>query len=400
MYDDYTIGLRVTDAQGGTGTATTTVTIANAEPVLASIGNKNADELVQLAFTATASDFETLTFSLVGAPSGASITPAGGFTWTPTEAQGPDDYTFTIKVCDDQVPSLCDEEEITVTVNEVNTDPVLDPIGNKSVMELQLLSFTATASDSDLPANTLTFSLVGAPTGASITPAGDFTWTPTEAQAPGTYPFDVCVFDATVSDCETITVTVNTATATHSIDLVAGWNLVSFNVVPADTSIATVLTSITGNYDLVYAWDAAGGHPGSGNWMKFDPTVGFGNTLEDLDETMGFWIHMTAADTLEVEGAVPVSSNIPLSTAVGGWNLVGYPSAAALALPGALSDHGVGDQFNLVYAYHAADTADTWKLFDRTGLPFGNDLDDLEPGWGYWIMVSADNSWNVAYSPE
>ena len=45
--------------------------------------------------------------------------------------------------------------------------PVLDPIGNKTVDELVELTFTASATDEDLPANTVTFSLVGAPVGAT-----------------------------------------------------------------------------------------------------------------------------------------------------------------------------------------------------------------------------------------
>ncbi len=49
---------------------------------------------------------------------------------------------------------------------------------------------------SDLPANTLTFSLSGEPAGASIDPnTGVFTWTPTEAQGPEPYTFDVIVSD-------------------------------------------------------------------------------------------------------------------------------------------------------------------------------------------------------------
>ena len=70
---------------------------------------------------------------------------------------------------------------------------------------------------------------------------------------------------------------------------------------------------------------------------------------------MGFWIHMTAADTLEVTGTVPVTTNIDLSVNAGGWNLVAYPSGVNRPLPDALSDNGVGTDFSLVYAYHAND---------------------------------------------
>ena len=88
-------------------------------------------------------------------------------------------------VTDDGTPKLSDSETITVTVNEVNVAPVLGAVGDQSVDEQTLLTFTATATDADLPANTLTFSLSGEPVGALIDPvSGVFTWTPSEAQGP------------------------------------------------------------------------------------------------------------------------------------------------------------------------------------------------------------------------
>ena len=57
--------------------------------------------------------------------------------------------------------------------------------------------------------------------------------------------------------------------ATHGLTLVPGWNLVSFNLHPTNTDIAAVLASLGTNYDLVYAWDATGGHSSGGNWMKY-----------------------------------------------------------------------------------------------------------------------------------
>ena len=103
----------------------------------------------------------------------------------PTEAQGPGVYAVTVSVLDN-VTQLTDSETIQVTVNEVNLAPVLNAIGNRTVIAGNMVAFTATATDADLPANTLTFSLdPGAPAGAAITAGGNFTWTPTIAQAPG-----------------------------------------------------------------------------------------------------------------------------------------------------------------------------------------------------------------------
>ncbi len=136
------------------------------------IGNKTTNEGAALTFTATGNDNadnpnpNSLSFSLIGAPTGAAITAAGAFNWTPTEAQGPGTFTFRVRVTDNGTPNLFDEEEITVTVREVNAAPILGAIGNGSGYWGNTFGFTATATDSDLPANTLTYTLSGAPIGA------------------------------------------------------------------------------------------------------------------------------------------------------------------------------------------------------------------------------------------
>ncbi|XUX00031.1 MAG: InlB B-repeat-containing protein [Dehalogenimonas sp.] len=217
----YDVIVQVSDGSlTDTQTIAVTVTNVNEAPILGAIGNKNANELVSLGFTATATDPDlgaSLTFSLADGtsgdvPSGASINSStGAFSWTPTEAQGPGTYTFDVVVSDG---ALTDSETITVNVAEVNVAPVLGAIGNKNVDELVALTFTATATDADLPANTKTFSLADGtsgdvPSGASINSStGAFSWTPTEAQGPGTYTFDVVVSDGALTDSETITVNV------------------------------------------------------------------------------------------------------------------------------------------------------------------------------------------------
>ena len=72
--------------------------------------------------------------------------------------------------------------------------PVLAPIGNKSGTVGVAITFTATATDADIPANTLAFSLdAGAPSGATINAStGAFSWTPAAA---GSFPVTVRVTD-------------------------------------------------------------------------------------------------------------------------------------------------------------------------------------------------------------
>ena len=94
-----------------------------------------------------------------------------------------------------------------------NAPPVLQPIGNRSVVGGNTLSFIASAIDTNQPPQTLTFTLdPGAPAGAAINPfTGLFTWTPAPAQIPGTNTVTVRVTDSgtpPLSDRETITIVI------------------------------------------------------------------------------------------------------------------------------------------------------------------------------------------------
>src|SRR4030095_8053532 len=69
-----------------------------------------------------------------------------------------------------------------------NTAPQLPPVADRTVTLGQTLAFTASATDLDVPPQTLSFSLEGnVPSGATIGSAsGVFTFTPTPAQSPST----------------------------------------------------------------------------------------------------------------------------------------------------------------------------------------------------------------------
>ena len=82
-----------------------------------------------------------------------------------------------------------------MTVNEVNTAPVLPAQSNRTVNELTLLTVSNGATDSDVPSDVLSYQLLNAPAGAAIGSSGTITWTPTEAQGPGTYTLTTVVTD-------------------------------------------------------------------------------------------------------------------------------------------------------------------------------------------------------------
>ncbi|MFN8595914.1 MAG: hypothetical protein U0559_07000 [Anaerolineae bacterium] len=193
--------------EAGNATAIFTVESNSAAPVLSPIGDQTLDELTPLTFTATATDTTAtvLTFTL-DAGSVGSITSSGVYTWTPTEAQGPGLYTATVRVTNG---TWADHETIHITVNEVNTAPVLASIGDRVVDELATLVFTATATDSDLPVQPLSYMLDDGSMGTIELATGRFTWTPTEIDGPGIYTATIRVSDGQLDDAETISITVN-----------------------------------------------------------------------------------------------------------------------------------------------------------------------------------------------
>ncbi len=98
-------------------------------------------------------------FSLSGEPVGASITAGGDFTWTPSEAQGPGTYTFDVEVTDgvDTNSSRSPSPLVRSTLLRcwLRWSPAVD--------ELTELAFTASATDVDVPVQSLSFSLSGEP---------------------------------------------------------------------------------------------------------------------------------------------------------------------------------------------------------------------------------------------
>ena len=232
----------------GNLTDSETFTIAvgevNVAPVLDAIGNQSVDEGVELTFTATATDTDdppdTLTFSLDAASlaKGMTITADGDFAWTPAEDQG-GNHSVTVTVSDG---NLTDSETFTIAVGEVNVAPVLDAIGNQSVDEGVELTFTATATDTDDPPDTLTFSLDAASLakGMTITADGDFAWTPAEDQG-GNHSVTVTVSDGNLTDSETFTIAVGEVNVAPTVALI---NVVSSMAEDTDTSAAIKIADI------------------------------------------------------------------------------------------------------------------------------------------------------------
>lgn len=180
-------------------------------------------EDVSKKITLTGSGGSPLVFTVTTKPKHGSVSGNGSAkTYKPkANYEGKDSFAFTVSVgCLSSPPAI-----IKITITAVPDTPKLAPIGDKSVVKNTTLTFTAKATDPD-KGESLTFSLIGAPAGASIgTTSGIFTWMPTTS---GSFIFKVRVTDNSalaLYDEEQITVTVTNATPQNnavSSQIVAG----------------------------------------------------------------------------------------------------------------------------------------------------------------------------------
>jgi len=196
---------RVTDngvpSRSSVGQVRITVVEINNPPVFTQPTAASVDELATLDIQLVATDPEgtAVRFRIDGiAPAGLRLDEAGGrILWTPGENQGPANYVVLIRALDSSPDQLSVVRELLVRVNEVNRPPALVPIASRTVDEGVVVAFRVVASDPDLPAQALSFSLdPGAPAGAGIDAlTGEFRWATGDDQGTSTNTIVVRVTD-------------------------------------------------------------------------------------------------------------------------------------------------------------------------------------------------------------
>src|SRR5438552_3559006 len=208
-------------ATNDTKSFTITVQAVNRPPVPAQPANMTVNEgqVANQTLTATDPDGNSLSVSKVSGPTYATVTTTAPGTGTATGdlalAPGFSDAgtaTASVSATDG---SLSDGKSFTITVNQVNQNPVLAQPANMTVNEGQTANQTITATDADGQA--LTFTKAAGPTYATVTTTtpGTGTGTGNLALAPGfsdsgTATVSISVSDgAGGTDSKSLTVTVN-----------------------------------------------------------------------------------------------------------------------------------------------------------------------------------------------
>ncbi len=157
-----------------------------------------------------------------------------------------------------------------------------------------------------------------------------------------------------------------------------GWNFVSFDLIPLDTTLSAILTDINGSYDRLMYYDAS-----ADQWMSYVPDrAAHFNNLNTWDHTMGIWIRMTVNDTLNVNGTTPTSTDITLYP---GWNMVGLPSSTS-------GNHGLPADVSRIGYFNATATYNLAYNYEPGSFTF-------EPGQGYWLYLDHTQPvvWTVDY---
>jgi hypothetical protein len=160
-----------------------------------------------------------------------------------------------------------------VIVTEVNNPPVLPVQTDRTIEVLTALTVTNTATDSDLPANTLSYLLITPPAGAAISSQGIITWTPTVGQGNTTNILTTVVNDGTASVTNSFHVFVNAVVVP---------NITGFSV---NSGIATITWNSTSgrNYRLQYKNDL-----NAASWTDVTPDVpATGSSTTTTDSIVG-----------------------------------------------------------------------------------------------------------------
>jgi YD repeat-containing protein len=217
--------------------------------------------------------------------------------------------------------------------------------------------------------NTVTF--VNSTTANSQNPQVQFS-------ANGTYAVTLNATNTYGSDGETkngYIIVGNNQLVTQQINLVQGWNLISFYLTPTNTGISDVFNSVspylqevrnsTTFYDVSQLW--------------------FLNTLTNTQDGQGYWVKVNQNCTLTVSGTAinRYTLTIPLTT---GWNLVGFPAAQSETVLTALNS----------ISSELLEVRDEQSFYDVSQLPFLNTLTNLSTGKGYYIKISSNT--NLIYN--
>jgi hypothetical protein len=170
------------------------------------------------------------------------------------------------------------------------------------------------------------------------------------------------------------------STVDLSIDLIAGWNWISFNVVPEDATLNSVLASVSESATFIASQS-------SGIAQNYG-VYGWGGGLTVLDVTEMYLINMDTPGTLTITGMPVDVASTPIGL-IAGWNWIGYLPQNPGDLNTALASVSESATF---IASQSSGIAQNYGVYG-----WGGGLTTLIPGNGY--LLDMDTPGELVY-PE
>jgi len=250
--------VRVTDngtpVLGSTNAFTLIVSEANSAPTFINAFSRSIFENAKFSSQLIARDADLpaqkLSFALVSGPKGLTVSETGLMEWTPGEDQGPSTNRVVVRVTDSAAAALSTTATLTLTVREANAAPVF-PSTSYTVAAQSRLSVTLSATDSDLPAQVLTYGLAKGPAGLTVSTNGLLQWTPPANFANTTNLVTVSVSDGVATVVTTLRILVGpVGSGAGSESKVAQRAGLSLQVRPDQSLVLRAVGPAGGRYQL------------------------------------------------------------------------------------------------------------------------------------------------------
>jgi len=188
-------------------------------------------------------------------------------------------------------------------------------------------------------------------------------------------------------------------TATQTITLNAGWNLISIQIGTSPLPIATFQSSLSDSSRLVEVWGLTpSGNPAvPGVWQSYQPQVPlFPSDLTAIQQGRGYWVNVSQTTTLTLSG-IPWNGSVSLAK---GWNFVGFPGVGLGKDEVQELSAVFGSSFDRIQQVWTHDTSTgLFKGYDLTAIPALNDLTSVSPGKGYWVYSISDTTISLTPQP-
>lgn len=157
-----------------------------------------------------------------------------------------------------------------------------------------------------------------------------------------------------------------------TLDLVAGWNLISFPLIPYASMPSEIFFNHYSQIEVVWQYTL------EDDWLVWNPDANdYANSLKSVNPLLGLWVKTNEAFSLSIYGSFFDSTQLPLEE-ISGWVMAGYPLTQQLSMNEA---YKLGVLFSEVKGLENGN----WYVYAEGGST--NNLTALKPGLGYWVNV-------------